>query len=378
MKKIAIVTLNGTANYGNRLQNYALQKILEDEGYEADTLVLDFPETESRAEKLRRLIKLVMQETITSFIGKVQQQIFERKYPQMKADRKAVFSAFTEKYIHVRVTAEGNEEALKQLGKEYDFYIAGSDQVWRPAYIANNKYWMEFYFLTFTEPAKRIAYAASFGISSLPSEIISLYSPYLENFYKISVREAAGQQILKENFQKESELVVDPTMLLSRRQWLEIAEDVPGKPDRYMLVYFLGQLKGKLKKELEDFAVKHNLQIVNLAKTKNNTAYISGPAEFIDYIRHAALVCTDSFHGTVFSIIMHTPFLAYERSYSEMMSRIDTLLNTFGMQERKVKSIYDIDNPQKCNFNETDTGLERERKKAMEFLNAALSHDILC
>ena len=205
VKRIGIVTLDGTSNYGNRLQNFALQQTLEQLGYEVDTLVPKFPETETSKEKLKRMFKLVRKETVRNFIGKVCQQLFERKYPELKKKRKEVFAQFTERYIHFRTSGKtwDDMETLHQWDEEYDHFIVGSDQVWRPAYIANNKYYMDFYFLMFTDASKRAAYAASFGISEMPTDMIALYAPYIKGMVNISVREAAGQEILKENFDKE-------------------------------------------------------------------------------------------------------------------------------------------------------------------------------
>ena len=374
MKRVGIVTLDGTSNYGNRLQNYALQQTLEQLGYEVDTLVPKFPETETLKEKIERWIKIVSQESVLSFIGKVRLQLFERKYPELRKKRNVVFDNFTERYIRFRKSGKAFDDmtTLCQWGEEYDYFVVGSDQVWRPAYIANNKYYMNFYFLQFADISKRAAYAASFGISELPEDMVTLYAPYIKDMVNISVREAAGQKILKESFQKDSELVIDPTMLLTKEQWLSIANEDCVKTKKYILVYFLGNIEKKLEQEIKTFANDNQLEIINLAKAKGNSAYISGPAEFISYIQHAQLVCTDSFHGTVFSILLHTPFLAFERSFSEMMSRIDTLLDTFSLQARKVRSIYDVNNVLECDFLETEHILEKERRKAVEFLKSVL------
>lgn len=268
-----------------------------------------------------------------------------------------------------KFTNENRVDNIEEVSNEYDYFIAGSDQIWNP-------HWINGYveFLQFADKKKRISYSASFGVRGIPQEKRKDFSRYINGMEYISVREQAGAEIVKDLCRFDVPVLVDPTLLISKDEWSAIAERPwwLGK-DRYLLVFFLGDLSEHESRECERIAKNYNLKIINLLDKNNLDCYTSSPEEFLYLIKNASIVFTDSFHATVFSIIMNTPFVNFNRKGMEMNSRIDTLLNLFGMNERRV-----IDGEQirldlfNVDFSNVEECLNIEREKSKNFLLKAL------
>lgn len=346
--KVCIMTLQGNFNYGNRLQNYALQEILKKIGYD----VYSYPTNDTNA--LNKFKNVIFD------YGKDGRSI--KKFSDFKRDRH--FDIFTRNYIK-----------LSKLN-DADYYIVGSDQVWNPSFwgdIKNNKN-IDYYLLKNIDPKKRISYAASFGIDKLPNKWEQVFQEELTKFKNISVREETGVNIVSNLTNRKSNLVLDPTMLLGKEEWEQII--VQPNKSKYILLYYLGEVSEELQFYINSIEAKYELEVINIMDKKNKY-YSSGPAEFIGLIRDASLVLTDSFHATVFSILFSTPFLAFDRkqkNYNKMGSRIFTLLNTFSFEERF--NNLNIDNPLQCDFNRVNKKLEIERKKSIEYLVNALKNEV--
>ena len=168
--------------------------------------------------------------------------------------------------------------------------------------------------------------------------------------------------------------MADPTLLLTKEKWLSIAKEASNKPkDKYLLTYFLGGIPTQYKKEIKKTAKENNLEIINLGDIKEKDTYQTGPSEFIDYINNCSVMFTDSFHGTVFSILFEKPFVVFQRKGgTSMYSRIDTLLNKFKLNSRKVENISWDDDLFSVDFSHVPQILEAERKKSLDYLKDAL------
>lgn len=212
-------------------------------------------------------------------------------------------------------------------------------------------------------------------MSKIPDKHIKNFTEWLNGFFRISVRENAGADIIKRLTGKRVEVLVDPTMLLSKKEWLQIAKSTINKPNsKYLLTYILGNLSKEKKNNINNIAKKRNLKIIDLTDINNHDIFSSGPREFLDLINSANMFLTDSFHGTIFSIIFNTPFVIFNRNDNllDMTSRIDTILDKFGLEERyeidlgQINKIYNVD------FEHTNEILELEKSKSIEFLERAL------
>ncbi len=163
-------------------------------------------------------------------------------------------------------------------------------------------------------------------------------------------------------------------MLLNKEEWLKIAKEHKNKPrSKYLISYFWGKIPKERKTLIKQIAKKYNLEIVSIADLKDKKTYTADPSEFIDYINSASLVLTDSYHGTIFSILMETPFFVFERiGGHSMYSRIETLLELtefFGREEKDIDLNKDILN---IDFSHVKGILEKERKKSFDFLSEAM------
>lgn len=192
----------------------------------------------------------------------------------------------------------------------------------------------------------------------------------------LSVREDAGQKIIKDLTGRNSEVLIDPTMMLDKAEWLKVSSKPKCMPKKkYLLTYVLGNQTEEFKEFIFKLAKEKNLEILNLLNPSNKDIHCVDPGEFVYLINEADVMITDSFHGAVFSILMETPFVIFERQDKEvsMNSRIDTLVSTFKMESRLSTHIKSIDDVYNIDFSHIDRILEHEREKAINYLKNAFS-----
>ena len=365
MKKVGIVTISGHKNYGNILQNYAVQEVLKDLGFYAVTI-------ENAVVPTAFAIKPPISK-LTILRKKMDRWIHKKRIKEYKEYQRRKEKAFKDfKAAHIEhtdyVISENN--VPDGLSESFDFFVTGSDQVWNPYY----RFGSGIDFLTFAPPDKRVAFSPSFGVTEIPGVLREPYGVWLREMHRLSVREESGARIVKELTGRDAPVLIDPTLMLSKEKWLSVANDAPAKPDReYLLTYFLGVIPRKYKNEIERMAEENNLEIVNLADIGQKEHFAIGPGEFIDYFHSASIIVTDSFHGSIFSIILEKPFFVMDRmgNVAPINSRIETLLSMFGLESRKFdqmnfsKDIFAID------YSHIDSRLEPERKKVAEYLSEA-------
>jgi polysaccharide pyruvyl transferase WcaK-like protein len=371
-RKIGIVTLNGYFNYGNRLQNYALEQAINSIGYEAETILVDSNyltdlRTESKKTNIpKRLKNKSVLDIADRLIHKLHALIFRKKHSKRKSNRYQQFFEFSKRNLHETEFTLKESNLTKEFEESYSCFVVGSDQVWNPHFTSASP----IYFLRFTEKAKRVAYAPSFSVPHIEEQYLSRYKEWIRDFNKLSVREEDGARLIEELTGLEVPVLVDPTLLLTKQQWLDISQEAPKKPkQKYIATYFLGGVPIEHRSWLKQYAKNNNYKIINLADVRDNKAYETGPAEFISYVNDCSLFLTDSFHGAVFSILFKKPFIAYKRRGGESMySRIDTLLDRFSLNERKIENMNLEESVFEINYDHVDAILEIERKRSMDFL----------
>ena len=365
MLKIGIITLNGYFNYGNRLQNYAMQEWLSNLFNKSIVDTIWYLKYDSSLKE--RIITL----------NNVRRYIFNRHGFKNFIDsgrfvykmiREYNFKKFSDKHIN----SVFDYEVKPDLNKKYDYFIAGSDQIWNPYWLKDSTE-----FLQFADRNKRVAYAASFGVSEIKPDKVEIVRKGLEGIDYISVREQAGAKIVKDLTGRDVPILVDPTLLLTAEEWEKVMErPVWYRDEKYILVYFLSKLPDKIKNDIKNLAEKYKLKIVDLMDKENIDYYCSPPSEFLYLIKNCSLMYTDSFHGTVFSILNKRPFVTCSREGSiNMDSRIDTLLSMFGLENRKIskENNYEIANPLEIEYPNVEAILDRERQRSKEFLCKALN-----
>lgn len=336
MKKIGIVTLNGYFNYGNRLQNYALTKYLEGLGYKVYSI-------------WDKDYKYIVKDIIRTLL------IWNPRFKRYRS-----FYRFSKKYI--------KEIILKNKKEGFDYVIVGSDQVWNPIYV------LEEPFLLY-EPMlgeKVFSYAASFGTEVLPEQMENKYKDILKKYKAISTREVIWQDKLKTMLGRENiELVVDPTFLLTREEW-DLIKRKPKKwkNSKYIVNYILGELENKENEAILNFAKENGCMIINLTNP-NDVFYSIDPAEFLYLIENAFLVCTDSFHASVFSFIYDRPFVVFRRRGESdyMYSRISNLLTMFNLENREYNGHSISEENMRNNYRKSQEILYEERNKSKKYIN---------
>lgn len=370
--KIGIITIIDYFNYGNRLQNYAVQEILKSIGYTVETIVnTQRSSNKNTSNKLKNLSKLKNKNAM-SILKTIKRRLFliidKKKISSLNNEKYRNFKGFTDKYINETDFIISDNYIPEYINDDYDFFIVGSDQVWNPHYRKGSS----IDFLTFAHKEKRISFSASFGVSRIPDDFKEDYSKWLCDFKAISVRENAGFDIVKNLTGKEAEVLLDPTLLIQKENWINISKESKKKPSkRYILTYFLGHKNETISKKIIEIANRKDLEIVNLASIKDDKFYTCDPAEFLDFIKSAEIFFTDSFHGVVFSILFSKPFIVFKRG--EMNSRIDTLLNKFDLVDRKWENIRFDEDIFKIDFSHVESILENERQKAINYLQNALT-----
>lgn len=363
---LAIITLNDNNNYGNRLQNYALQIFLQKYKNNVDTIWYE--------EKINFELnyKINLKAIIKFIINKNDYRKKIKKYYIVDKIRLYNIKKFSDKYINIKYIIKD----LDRLDKEYDYFIVGSDQVWNPNFWSKKCDHANIRFLKFASKEKRIAYAASIAIPEIPKDKEQFFKDSLNEMKSISMREKAGADLVKKLTGRDVPVVVDPTILLSKEEWQKI-EMVPEwyNGEKYILTYFLGNPSPIIK----NLAKKNNWKIFNLMDKSNLDLYASRVEEFVYLIEHAELVATDSFHACVFSILMNTPFLVVnrkEKGMADMTSRIDTLLELFGYQDRYlVNGKCDLSDEEILNmdFRNVKAIQEREKKRSIAYMKEAFN-----
>jgi polysaccharide pyruvyl transferase WcaK-like protein len=321
--------------------------------------------------RIKNALKLSPVVLIKKALAKIDDRKNHDKYLAGQRAKEKSFREFSEKYMHETDFIVSQKNIPTNLGERYDYVVVGSDQIWNPKI----RYGSSIDFLTFAPQNKRIALAPSFGISTIPEKYSSKYAQWISEMAFLSVREQAGADIIKKLTGIDAPVHIDPTLMLTKQQWLSIAEKSKEKPtEKYLLTYFIGAVSKKRKKFLKDLATKNNLKLVQMASLDDIKRYDANPGEFIDYIASSSLVCTDSFHAIIFSMQMERPFVVFDREGKSavMSSRIDTLLSKFKFESRKLNNLIISGEYFNIDYTHLSEILDLERKKVMEYLNTAL------
>ena len=389
MKKVGIVSCYFKYNYGSMLQAFATQQVLDDLGIENETINIeqniDFAKGKQKYYKSQILnfsfiksklgmVKLVIDKKINKKL-KSNIAIRNKKYEEFKKN----FN-ITKPYIKY-------EEMTEQC-KNYSSVLVGSDQLWLPVNVVADYYTLNWV----PDNVNKISYSTSFGVSSIPKKYDEKYKKFLNRINYLSTREESGCKIIENITKRKAELVCDPTILLSKEEWMRIQEERPIITGDYILCYYLGK-NIEHRKFAERLKKKTGCKIVSLNhcdeyvkysdKYADIIPYDIGPKEFLNLIRNAKYVCTDSFHGTVFSLINNVEFFTFERyknknSKTSTNSRIYSLLGLMDLQKRLLKGDEDVDEilKEKIDFSKIENKLKTFREESKDYLKKALNNSI--
>lgn len=381
--KIGLISVHNP-NYGSMLQTYALHSYLNEIGAENE-IILYTKKKDWR--QLRRLLNI----QLVLMKGKVVYRdiyckLFHPDIAQLLALRMEKFNEFKKNHFKFSRNHIGWKDLLT-TNRDYNTFIIGSDQVWNPINIGTN-----FFNLLFTEDNKyRISYASSFGVSNIPISQIKKTKYYLERIQCLSTREKAGVEIIKKLTGRKAELVCDPTLLVNKDLWDKLKGKKRIIDEKYIFCYFLGNNpqhrdfanKFKAQTQYKIVALQHLdeliLSDINFADIK---PFNIGPAEFVNLISNAEYVLTDSFHGTIFSLLYHKRFFTFSRFESTTKgstnSRIISLLELMGIKGHHIKATQNIEDclHNDIDFDTVDKKIESFREKSREYLQKALTNRI--
>lgn len=366
--RIAILTMPLRTNFGGILQCYALQTVLERMGHNVSVLNTDLHNVDlvTRTELfLKRLIKTILRKESKFYGWKTEKEII-RQHTQ----------AFIDKNIHLR---DISDLSFLEEG-EYDAIVVGSDQIWRPLYyqpIANA-------YLKFAQnwnSVKKVAYAASFGVDKweYTQQEADECASLLRSFDAISVRENSAIGLCKKHLGAEAVQVLDPTMLLSKDDYIKLVGELTVEKHKgELFCYFLDMTPEKVGLA-NRLAAENGWKIFQANNfnvdclTLSFEERIQKPVEeWIAGFRDAAFVVTDSFHGCVFSIIFNKPFFAIgnmERGFA----RFNSLLSLFDLQDRLHESTNRLITLDRTDYAAVNIKLKSLRHKSLSFLESALA-----
>lgn len=381
MKKVGIVSCYFKNNYGSMLQAYASQKILDDNNIPNETINISQLSDFSKGKKKYYISQITNFNFIKAKLGMIKLKGYSKLNKKLKrnfAIRNKKFEEFKRNF-NLTKSFSTYKELNEYSTKRYSDVIVGSDQLWLPVNVVSDYYTLNWV----PEDVNKISYATSFGISSIPDKYKEQYKTFLNRIEKLSVRENNAVKLVKDVSGADATLVCDPTLLLTKEEWMDVQQEEPILNEKYIFCYFLGN-NIEHRKFVERLKEKTGYKIVSINhcdeyvkysdKFADIIPYDVGPSEFVNYIRNAEYVCTDSFHGTVFSLINNTKFFTFERfnkkSKMSTNSRVHSLLEIVDLKNRLITGNEDVEEliKEKIDFKKVNKKLEEFRNESKEWL----------
>lgn len=365
MQKIKLFTFHNAENYGAMLQAYALKEALKKLGtapqfinYENEKILSDY--------------KLIRTKSFKSFLSSLW-------YLSRNLKRKRNFKRFSDKYLDTNTKGYSSVQEIEQDIEQNDVFVAGSDQIWNPELTGGLS---DVYTLNFKTNfnVRKTIYGASLGNEGLLKKYSSDFKEKLETLDYISVREQSIIEPLKNISKKDIEKVVDPTLLLTKEEWnnlIESNETINLPHEKYILVYTLFE-SDEVTKIANYISHITDLKIVHFRKynTYENellSLYTYGPADFVNAFKNAAYVITNSFHGTVFSLIFERNF--YSVLPSQRAGRITDLLNNMGINTRIIQDESQVNINNNIDYTEVKEKINCLRVKSIDFLKKGVTKE---
>lgn len=378
--KLGILTLVPYDNYGGILQGYALQTVLERMGHDVTIM----------RTKLYNWVSL--KNKILRFVWWVKDRYVKRKagisclVPGTYLDyRVARIKPFIDKHIHFTREFSSTRDLYRFQDKsQYDGFVVGSDQTWRPC-LSPDLYHMFCDFLPASSHKLRIAYAASFGVDTNEFSDVQLgiCKPLIKKFQAISVREESGVKLCKDLFGVEAKHVLDPTMLLNKEDYLELIKDYHPLNEHVDLMQYMFFFNYEENAIIAKTSSLLNMKPVNLMtkyflnqvqdKSQLPDAQFLPVEEWISAYSRAKFVLTDSFHGTVFCIIFNIPFLCVS---PVAIARFKSLLKVYGLEDRLVMKESEVTKDlleKPIDWEKVNSVREVLKKQSLDFLKKSLS-----
>lgn len=380
MKPIGLVTCYFHHNYGSMLQAYATEMIMQQMGLPFQTIACKAPINYMQENKILYIIKKLLIADWKMRLGKMKIERAKKENPMFAKNweiRNKAFDQFAETFFHVSPYCKNREE-LTKMAENYSAFLVGSDQLWRTDSVEHGYYTLEWV----PDHIRKIAYSTSIGVKEVPWFQVEKNKRFMNRFDHIALREQSACDLVYKLTGRKVPVVLDPTLLFTGDQWLEIQQQEPLTNGKYIFCYLLGDNPSQ-REFIKTVKEKTGYKIVALQQLDDyipsdegfaDEAPFVGPREFLNYIRNAEYVFTDSFHCSVFSILYKKNFFTFSRfaegTKQSTNTRIDNLLHITGLEERRMtknKTIEEVINF-KRNFDGVDEKLNALRKSSMDYL----------
>lgn len=366
---IALISYHKEPNYGTALQAYALAHAIRSAGKDCEYI---------NYTKMRR------KPAILFLLRRMKQAVLRKENSEFAFFNTEAFRHITSKFheFHEKHIPASETtyyiDTLPLSSSRYERFIVGSDQTWSP-FMNQHPYTQNF--LEFcTEGAKKSAYAPSIGTLTPQPTYVSRMVKALKTFDFLSCREKANCEVLSKELKRNVEYVVDPTLLLSEVEWMQIASNSSTPQQPYILAYILGK-----KQCISDFAEKlgkeYSLPVYYIATRPEHLSHDNvlddvGPAEFVSLIKNARYVVTDSFHGTIFSINFNVNFYSFTKrteANAQDNDRIPSILNEYGLSSR-FKQDTDLTFNNNIDFTYINNLLKEQRELSLAYLKKIITY----
>ncbi|HCA04784.1 MAG TPA: hypothetical protein DEO32_02680 [Ruminococcaceae bacterium] len=368
--KVGILTFHQALSYGAKLQAYALQQFLTENGIEND--IIDYTckymyNTQIRPIRFwyKKKLSVTIKDILRSFITMRQVGIERDKT-----------IAFRQK--HLNLSRPFDESNISEAAGEYRAFITGSDQVWSPTVVGFDKV----YFLNFAKPKQKYSYAASVGGSKVEGKTKDEYRSLLSDFQKISVREPSAAQLVNELTGKEAVVSPDPTLLFTSEKWDGFAQRPEGfgEEEKYIFLFNVNIPK-RLFNFAQELGKRTGLKIYSIQKNKRHhvdgVTYIDPVSanEFVWLIKNAEYVVTNSFHATAFSLIYHKNFFIEFDTQGTRNVRSEQLLQRLRVTGREITAASYPETDVKTDWDYAESKLDELRQAAKTYI-AEVKQDI--
>lgn len=375
--RIGIITFHRAYNYGAVLQAYALSHRIKNLNNSVE--IIDYyPQYFRKQYQMIPEIphsKKAAKQQIKRIIGRI-------LYNSELKDRCQSFEMFINKYLPLSKKSYTSIKTLENDAEQYDVIITGSDQVWNDK-CAN---FDRAFFLDFQGSYKKCSYAASFGFDEMPSNLRNAYQNRLTGYSSISVREASGKRIIDELLDEKATVSCDPTLLLNATDWKQVIQDFNAPKEDYIFLYYV-TTADSVRKYAYKLAKEKNCKVIALScqvsfpefsgdEDRNigfEVVNTCGPKEFVGYIANAKYIVTNSFHGTVFSLLFHKNFKTqFIQDTKKKNNRVIELMERLDLNGRNLEDEYcDIDD--KINWIDVDEKIEQYRANSINYLKRICS-----
>ena len=371
-RKVLLTTVFSGYNYGSSLQALASKIILHEMGYDCQ-LVAQKSLVKGRDIRFGKLLTILTRSLLLrGKNGSKALSTYQGSYNKTMVGNSAErFARFTEEILQPQYLSW---KGLEKAAKECKACFAGSDQIWN----SSTMYVDPMYYLRFAPLEKRVAFAPSFGRDFVADYNKEKMSRWIGEFAHLSVREDSGVTLIKEMTGKDAIQLIDPTLMVDGKTWKRTL-GIADKSENYILAYFLDKPSDKARKVILELKEALHCVVIGIPYQFEDMSYCdkvvpTGPIEFLDLVNNAKCVITDSFHGTAFSINLHTPFYVFGRAYGSahsQNSRVESILRKMKMQDR-FEPTDAFDNMKKLDFEHSERVLWEERQKAREYITNAL------